>query len=246
MLYSVFTCRRDAALLAYTLPAIITVDPSAVIYLILDASEASTDLQLPAAVQPHCRTAVTQFPRAHMYGLPCVLGMMETLQAIMRTTGVDYIVKVDSDTLLRRVDWLQGSEDLIICETAAPFGIAGNATRWSRWGVAAVLSTIKRWMAEGSIREGYPYPEDLTAYHAIREARLPVKVHKFPTGITTGVLDADLTRWPYPAALTSAAVIHCGEPLPDGTRAAPEHVLLRMSMLADLLPQPSSARSVQF
>lgn len=245
MLYSIFTCSRDAGLLFYSVSAIVELDPDAIIYLVVDRNEADMPLDLPASCLPHVRSAVSAFDRGHMYGLACVGGVLSTLEAIMLDEKATHVVKIDSDTILRSLEWLQGREDYIAAETGSPWTPAGNCVRVSIWGVRAALRGLRVLVARGDILPGHPYPEDQTIYQTIRDARLPVKLHRYARHVSVGVKDADLLQTYLPARLREASVLHVGEPLLDGTRAHRDHVRLRMALIREKIAlTPPDAHSV--
>jgi hypothetical protein len=74
-----------------------------------------------------------------------------------------------------------------------------------------------------------PYPEDQTIYALALQLHASAALIPYTSGASTGLTDCSPDNL---ASATTADVVHCGEPLPDGSRASRLHVLGRMATLA--------------
>lgn len=96
-IYICFTCLRDAALLPLHHAALIRATPQARVYYVFTPEEGSR-AQVPAGA---CRV-VADFPRnGNLLGLPCHLGMLDTMRLLSEQNQQAGVVKIDADVYLR-------------------------------------------------------------------------------------------------------------------------------------------------
>lgn len=228
--FVIFTHKGDADLLPITINRIQQVLPEATVHIADDAAN-------PLAAPPENLSGSyrqTHFARrGNLNGMPAVMGILETMQNIMRECDISHLCKIDSDTFLadarfflmapqplEQIDYLAG-------ERSQPFSPAGNCYVVSRHAVRAALEQIHR--RRDSWQAAHHYPEDRTIFALIQAARLPHYLIPFPWGIVAGMEDelpADL-----PPVIKTASVIHAGEPYRDASRCPRPHVLLRLKIL---------------
>ncbi len=143
----------------------------------------------------------TSFPRGRsLVGWPCVFGMLATMQDL---AGEDGILKVDSDTLVLSLGWL---------DTTAPAcgfmrGLHAYLSGLAYWLSADAIRTIRASLASRLTEAAASVPEDqaITA-EALWRHGLAARVHSWDTGF--------VGSWQYtpgePARCASKSVITFG------------------------------------
>lgn len=231
MLYVSFSFAADAPLLALAARRIKSLDTSAVIVAVDDPEHPTP---------PEMRTdgiiyRESTFPRGgNLNGLDCISGMLLTMAELMDIYDSDHIIKFDSDlwsnnlaSFLTSTD--SDSYDYLATERWHFAQPAGYIYRISRRLCNRLTEEIDARRALDLFPPDNKYPEDQTIYALALQLRAAAALVPFNSGASTGLTDcspADLAR------AAAADVVHCGEPLPDGSRASRLHVLGRMATLA--------------
>ena len=227
MIYVYFSYSKDECMLAESVKRLRTVEPEAVVYIANDERDR-------AAVPAGCHEVLTRYDRGGSgTGLPAVEGELLTMKYILECEKADYIVKVDSDVWLNDVKKLRPrydgvpEPDFLGYETGKMLLPTGAIYRLSKWAVKYALETTQsRWMA----REWNPqaaYSENLAIFHMVCLApTLRVQLIPWATHGLVGMPDSECV-----SAACRSDIVHCGEPLPDGTPVTREHALCRMYRL---------------
>lgn len=231
MLYVAFTYGPDAPLLALAARRIRALDPAAVIVAVDDP-----DSPTPAETRaPDILYREGAFPRGgNLNGLDCISGMLSTMSALMDEFDADHVVKFDSDlwannlaAFLTSTD--SDSYDYLATERWHFAQPAGYIYRLSRRLVSRLAAEIAARQEANLFPPSNKYPEDQTIYALALQLRAAAALIPFNSGASTGLTDCSPTDL---ARAAAADVVHCGEPLPDGSRASRLHVLGRMATLA--------------
>lgn len=231
MLYISFTYEADAPLLALAARRIQALDPSAIIVAVDD----------PEHPTPHEMRGdgiiyrETDFRRAgNLNGLDCIAGMLATMAEMMDMYDSDHIVKIDSDL------WANNLSPFLISTDSESYDYLATE-RWHFSQPAGYIYRLSRRLCNRLAEEiaarraldlfppDNKYPEDQTIYALALQLRAAAALIPFNSGVSTGLTDcspSDLAR------AAAADVVHCGEPLADGSRASRLHVLGRMATLA--------------
>ena len=236
MIYCYFTFADDSDALSISVEQLRRVDPAAVIYVANDAAA-------PATVPAGCIELRTTYDRGGTgAGLPAVRGELETFRRILTATGEDYLIKIDCDMWVRDVSLFRPGftvaegmpePDFVACEGARPLSPMGCFYRISRWAVHYCLSA----MADRDLLVAWPpgaYAEALTMWGLLALSRLPLHLYPAALGYLTGYT---LTGAALSPAVTSSALVHCGEPFFVGSeyhRAPRVLSLTRLLHLRDL------------
>lgn len=211
-------------MLAVSISRLMEVDPDATIFIANDARDR-------ASVPAGCREAVTHYERGGTgMGLAAVEGEILTMQHILSSTGENYCVKLDSDVWINSVDELrveQSNADFLGLETANMLLPTGCAYRLSKLGADTVLNDLRKRWEDGAWNPAAAYSENLTIFHlACLSPKLSVELIPYHLGKLVGMHDdGNIDR------ALKAAVVHCGERLSNGQRAAREHVFCRMALI---------------
>lgn len=231
MLYVSFTFASDAPLLALASRRIQALDANAIVVAI-DDPEHPTPPEMRADGIIYRESA---FPRGgNLNGLGCIAGMLSTMSDLMDEFDADHIVKFDSDlwpnnlsAFLTSTD--SDSYDYLATERWHFAQPAGYIYRLSR----RLCNRLSEEIAARRSLDLFPrdnkYPEDQTIYALALQLRAAAALIPFTSGASTGLTDCSPTDL---ARAASADVVHCGEPLPDGSRASRLQVLGRMATLA--------------
>lgn len=238
MLYITFCYAKDEAMLRMASARILELDPAAVIYAVNDPA-APIKGSIPGV---HLQQG--DFDRGgNLNGLQAVAGELLTFERLLQQTGAQWLVKFDCDLWANDLTPFlatgPGAPDYLSVERAEAFKPSGLIYRLSRH---MVRELIKLYNARTQARQwalaGYHYPEDVTIYALAQMTRMRCELIPYATGYTAGCGDGG------PGAnehCHRAGCVHCGEPLPDGTRATREHCTLRMRIL---LSESTARRAV--
>jgi len=171
-----FSYAKDEELLKLALEAVpfLRAAGDKVVPYVLD--DASAPLDMP----PHgARYWRTSFDRGgNLNGLPCIMGMVDEFEAIMRGGAHDWLLKVDCDTFVNNLDWLRGLRPR---ETAFAGTIhvnehcSGACYAVSREGVEVLHARLQCPSWQGKAARGYC--EDKVLFHMSRLSGL--NVHAF-------------------------------------------------------------------
>lgn len=231
MLYVAFTYAPDAPLLALASRRIRSLDPEAVIVAIDDSDNPTP----PETRGPDILYRASNFPRSgNLNGLPCIVGMLSTMADLMTEFDSDHIIKFDSDLWANNLNAFLTSTDSATYDYLATerwhfAQPAGYIYRLSRRLCHRLATEIAARQEANLFPPSNKYPEDHTIYALALQLRAAAALIPFTSGASTGLTDcspADLAR------AAEADVVHCGEPLPDGSRASRLQVLGRMATLA--------------
>lgn len=230
MVYCIFTYSGDEELVQLCVQRLREADRTAVVYL-------ADDARAPMRRVPNdCHRVTTRFPRGgSLNGMGAVLGVLDSLCWCMQHAGASYIVKLDADTMLCRVGWLQEhpEAEYLACEKLEAFRPAGNCYRITYEAARAALEYLQGRQRDGMTNPGWYWPEDQTIFDALRMVNRRCALVPYSLRLSQGMGDTI----PLPAQLATASVIHCGEPVKDASgaiaRASRPHVLLRMRILSD-------------
>lgn len=230
MVYCIFTYSGDEELVQLCVQRLREADRTAVVYL-------ADDARAPMRRVPNdCHRVTTRFPRGgSLNGMGAVLGVLDSLCWCMQHAGARYIVKLDADTMLCRVGWLQEhpEAEYLACEKLEAFRPAGNCYRITYEAARAALEYLQGRQRDGMTNPGWYWPEDQTIFDALRMVNRRCALVPYSLRLSQGMGDTI----PLPAQLATASVIHCGEPVKDASgaiaRASRPHVLLRMRILSD-------------
>jgi hypothetical protein len=231
MLFVCFTYGPDAPLLAMASRRIRSLDPSAIIVAI-DDPDHPTPVDLQAADVSY---RLSSFSRGgNLNGLDCIAGMLSTMAELMAEHEADHVVKFDSDLWANNLSAFltstdSGSYDYLATERWHFAQPAGYIYRISRRLVDRLAAEISARREAGLFPPNNPYPEDQTIYALALQLHASAALIPYTSGASTGLTDCSPDNL---ASATTADVVHCGEPLPDGSRASRLHVLGRMATLA--------------
>lgn len=228
MLYIIFCYAADTAMLRMVTERIRTLDADARIYAISDPA-APVD---PAAVPgiEHRRGSV---PRGgNLNGLPIIAEELSTFRSLMDAEGVPELIKIDADCYPLSFGALvlpPKPAELTICERWQPFTPAGMVYHLTRRMVDALQAEFNRRTELNLWQSGYHWPEDITIWNLATLTGLPVQMLPYAGGYACGMPDCLPDE--LPDKVRNSDFVHCGEPLPDGTRVSREHATLRMRIL---------------
>jgi hypothetical protein len=244
-LFVTFTCRRDLPLLPLWAESIrraaaASHHPRPILIAALDHLDPAADAPLPRGIHRH----VTTFERkGNLNGVPAVTGILSTLYSLAQQHRCQVAVKVDSDTILTRLQWLEPAHHTpaagyIGLEGEAPLSATGIAYALRADYLAHLLSHVIPWPWHTS---GH-LPEDrticsLATLHR-RAVLLPWSGGKYCAAFMPHYFSD-----PSPLR-TVAAAIHCGQAsaLQTYGSAIPRTTLVARQMRACLrcLWHPSS------
>lgn len=240
MLYLYFCSKEDEASLAISVARLREIEPCARIFVAVD-----NDLAHRAQVPQGCHAVPVVLHRvparnglpAAAFDLHSVTSMLGLMQTIMETYGATHIIKLDADMFCNDLrPLLPGSTvaegepepDFVAPEAARPllpgpgcFRISLYAARWCIKYIRQGHS-IHRWPAG-------PYAENIFLYHLMAQSRMPLHLIPYATGYLAGYTP---TAAGVPETVRTAGLVHCGEPLANGSRAPRETVLTRMLLLS--------------
>lgn len=159
-----FTCARDAPLMPIHAAAIRRILPTAGLLYITPEGEQSA-FPSGALHQYRAQLITSTWPRGdRLSGAPAIIGILETLAAIARATSLP-IIKLDTDTILRRADWLTpihtGAAHYIGFESWQPSLPTGACYALSPTAAAAMAAAANPWPWRDSTDH---LPEDRTIY----------------------------------------------------------------------------------
>ena len=241
MIYTYFCSKEDEALLAVSVERLRQVTPAATILVAVD-NDPARRAEVPAGCHAVPLCGIERVPARpgspavafSLHSVTCMLGFMQTA---METYGATQCLKLDADM------WVNDLRLLLPGDTVAPGlpepdFVAPEAARPLLPGPGCFRISLYacRW-ALRYIRQGYrmhrwqpgPYAENVFLYHLMAQSRMPLHLIPFVTGYLAGYAQ---TVTGIPAAVRTAGLIHCGEPLADGSRAPRDTVLTRMLLLA--------------
>ena len=231
MIYVTFCYKPDEDMLRMSSARIRELDPTAKIYAVNDPAAPITE---PI---PGVTFMQGNFPRGgNLNGLAAVAGELAVFERLLNAEKADYIVKFDCDLWVNQLGpFLQvmpeaghAAPDYISVERAEAFKPSGMLYRLSKWAVREATRKFNERSKAGLWSKGWHYPEDLTIFALVQEARLSYQLVPFTKGHTAGMRDAG------PGGNETchrAWFVHCGEPLPNGKRVSREHATLRMKIL---------------
>ncbi|MBR4006304.1 hypothetical protein [Fibrobacter sp.] len=231
MIYVTFCYKPDEDMLRMSSARIRELDPAARIYAVND----------PAAPITESIPGVTfmqgNFPRGgNLNGLAAVAGELAVFEQLLNAEKADFIVKFDYDLWVNQLGpFLQvmpeagrSAPDYLSVERAEAFKPSGMLYRLSKWAVREVTRKFNERSKAGGWSKGWHYPEDLTIFALVQEARLSYQLVPFMKGLTAGMGDSGPEG---NEPCHRAWFVHCGEPLPNGKRVSREHATLRMRLL---------------
>lgn len=231
MLYVTFCYKPDDDMLRMSSARIRELDPTSKIYAVND----------PAAPITEPISGVTfmqgNFPRGgNLNGLAAVAGELAVFEQILNAEKADYVIKFDCDLWMNQLGPFiqtlpengQSVPDYLSVERAEAFKPSGMLYRLSRWAVRKATRKFNERSKAGLWAKSWHYPEDLTIFALVQEARLSYQLVPFMLGHTAGMGDAGPGG---NEACHRAWFVHCGEPLPNGKRVSREHATLRMKIL---------------
>lgn len=241
MIYTYFCSKEDEALLAVSVERLRQLDPTATVVVGVD-----NELSRRAAVPAGCHAVPIVLERvparpgspAAAFNLHSVVQMLGFMQTYMEHFGATHCIKLDADMYVNDLRLLLPG-DTVAPGLPEPDFVAPEAARPLLPGPGCFRISLHacRW-ALRYIRQGYrlhrwppgPYAENIFLYHLIAQSRMPLHLIPFVTGYLAGYAQSPTG---IPAAVRTAGLIHCGEPLADGSRAPRDTVLTRMLLLAD-------------
>lgn len=206
MIYYIHAYAPDTANFAICCAQLRRIDPQAVIVLANDPKQPIAPAHIPPGIHPLTPNYPTN---GNLNGLDCIHGMLTTWLNILNHFGQDRLVKMDADTWLTRLDWLQlPGYDYISAERHEPFTPSGCCYMITRTAIDAAIQTIdsRDWYTPG-----WHYPEDCTIYRTLQLAKINTYLHPYPERKIVGYS----TELPG-SRLLNAACVHCGEPCPNG------------------------------
>lgn len=242
MIYTYFCSKQDEDLLAVSVDRLRLLDPAATVVVGVD-----NELSRRAAVPAGCHAVpivLERVPARHgspavafsLHSVTCMLGFMQTA---METYGATHCLKLDADMYVNDLRLLQPGDtvapglpepDFVAPEAARPLLPGPGCFRISLYAVRWCLQYIRQGYRMHRWQPG-PYAENIFLYHLMAQSRMPLHLIPFATGYLAGYTQ---TAAGIPAAVSTAGLIHCGEPLTSGHRAPRETVLTRMLLLAML------------
>jgi hypothetical protein len=227
MLYVTFCYKPDTDMLSMSSARILQLDPTAKIYAVNDAAN-------PVSKRiPGVTFLQSNFPRGgNLNGLAAVAGELAVFEQLLQKEQAEYIVKFDCDLwpndLEPFTDVSPGTPDYLSVERFEPFTPSGLIYRLSRHMVRELLKGYNARSAAGLWAKGAKYPEDMTIYALAQETSMRCRLIPFASGFTAGMHDGGPGTY---EPLHKAGLVHCGEPLADGSRVSREHATLRMRIL---------------
>ena len=228
MLYIIFAYTADTAMLRMCTERIRRIDPEARIFVISDPA-APVD---PAAV-PGVEHRKGSVPRGgNLNGLPIIAEELATFRSLMDAEGVNELIKIDADCYPLSFGALvlhTKPAELTICERWQPFTPAGMVYHITGRMVDALQAEFNRRTECNLWQSGYHWPEDITIWNLTCQTGLPVQMLPYAEGYACGMPDCLPDE--LPKHVQQACFVHCGEPLPDGSRVSREHATLRMRIL---------------
>jgi hypothetical protein len=225
MIYCYFSCKKDELSLAASVARLREVEPDAIVYV-------ANDTRDRAAVPDGCREVLTQYDRGGTgTGLAAVEGELLTMRHIVSVEKTEFCTKIDSDVWVNSTEALQpkagNMHNFLGYETASMMLPTGCAYRLSTGAIEIVLQALQQRWNDGAWNPDANYAENLTIYHlACLSSQLSVSLIPYHLGKLVGMYDDGNTD-----RAMKAEVVHCGERLSDGRRAAREHVFCRMALL---------------
>jgi hypothetical protein len=231
MLYCTFTYDRDADMLEMSAARIRQLDANAKIYAVVDSKR-----PIKRGV-PGVTLLKSSFERGgNLRGLQAVGGILASLKHILDREKTDYIIKFDCDLWANDLTpFFLGQQpegvpepDYLASEIWAAFQPGGFIYRLSKWAIAAAIRLFNERTTQHLWQEQSPYPEDHIIYLLVLQNRLPHKLIPFNSGFAVGMFDGGPGT---NEACHKAGLVHCGEPLSDGSRCSREHATLRMRIL---------------
>lgn len=231
MIYITFCYEPDTAMLLMASARIRTLDPKARIFAVNDPA-APVKQAIPGVV-----FMTADFPRGgNLNGLSTVAGELAVFERLLKAERDEYLVKFDCDMWANDLSPFMRTKpeggkhvpDYLSVERFEAFKPSGMIYRMSKWAVAAAIRVFNARSAAGQWVQGNQYPEDVTIYNLVQAARLHTELIPFASGYTAGMTDAGVGCY---EGQKRAGVVHCGEPLPNGTRISREHATLRMRII---------------
>lgn len=231
MLYVSFTHSPDGPLFHLAASRILTLDPDATIVAV---TEEASPLP-PACLPPGVIQRSSSFDRSgNLNGLACIEGMLRTMADLCLEFDSTHIIKFDADLWANNLTPFltsTGSDsfDYLATERWHFAQPAGYIYRLSSRLCERLLAEIASRRAANLFPPNNKYPEDQTIYALALQVRAAACLIPFTSGASTGLTDCSPDQL---ATALAADVVHCGEPLPDGSRAPRLTVLGRMSTIS--------------
>lgn len=231
MLYACFTHAPDGPLFHMAASRILALDPDATI---IAVTEEASPLP-PACLPPGVLQRSSSFDRSgNLNGLACIEGMLRTMADLCLEFDSTHIVKFDADLWANNLKPFLSSTDSTAYDYLATerwhfAQPAGYIYRLSSRLCERLLAEIASRRSANLFPPNNKYPEDQTIYALALQVRASAALIPFTSGASTGLTDCSPDQI---ATALAAAVVHCGEPLPDGSRAPRLTVLGRMSTIS--------------
>ena len=237
MLYITFCFAPDADMLGMTCARIRELDPEAIIYAVSDPAAPLPESAVPEGVH-HRQGAVSR--GGNLNGLPIIAEELAVFRALLDQHQAQHIVKFDADMYPNDLSPYLDTEPeagMVVSERWQAFMPAGYVYRLSSAMVDALQEAYNARTEAGLWTGGQNYPEDLTLWGLAAGCGQRLKLLPYGGGYSAGMVDC--LPHELPEHVRKAATVHCGEPLPDGTRVSRPHATLRMRILAEALRSAS-------
>ena len=233
MLYVTFCYAPDAAMLGMVCARIRELDPEAIIYAVSDPAAPLTAADVPEGVH-HRQGAVRR--GGNLNGLPIVAEELTVFRSLMDQHNAQHIVKFDSDMYPRTLAPYRDAPaevGMVGSERWQAFVPAGYVYRLSSEMVDALQAEYNTRTEGGLWTGGQNYPEDTTLWGLAACCGVRLMLLSYGSGYSAGM--PDCLPHELPEHVRKAATVHCGEPMPDGTRVSRPHATLRMRILQEAI-----------
>lgn len=236
-----FAHRDDAELLAVSVARLRQVVPGARVVVAVERSA-------PARVPDGCEVAEVELRRvrpgarvpALAFDLDSMAQMLQVMEAAMVRHGVQHCVKLDADMWVNGLEGLLApvtvpsglpEADFLAPEAWRPMIPGPGVFRISIWGCRECL----RQVVAGARMERWPrgmgFAENVFFYHLLGCSHCVVRLVTRGSGCLAGFVQS---AQGVPEVVRQAGLVHCGEPMADGSRAPRELVLTRMLLLSSV------------
>lgn len=220
-------------MLGMTCARIRELDHDAIIYVVSDPNAPLTAADVPEGVH-HRLGAVSR--GGNLKGLPLVAEMLAVFRSLMDQHNAQHIIKFDADMYPRTLAPYRDAPaevGMVVSECWKAFVAAGYVYRLSSDMVEALQAEYNARTEAGLWTAGQPYPEDTTLWGLAACCGLRLMLLHYGGGYSAGMPDCLPNE--LPEYVRRAATVHCGEPMPDGSRVSRPHATLRMRILAEAL-----------
>lgn len=172
-IYVCFTCQRDAKLLPLHRAALSHAAPGAKVYYVFSPEESAQ-----AAPPPDSYRVIADFPRnGNLLGLPCHLGMLETMQHLSEANQHAAVIKIDADVYMRSdsfLDSLGKGHDMVGVAPAREYYCKGTCYGMTH----GLISKVIHYLTHGYIdRSGRLEDSTISMAAAIVSDAHKVKIH---------------------------------------------------------------------